>query len=139
VQDSQRRDGRAECRAPWRPADEASWQANHSEFTDAAKLSHKLCLEKVGPTAIDFSAKSYISLKKGKRAWWPMWPRQDGYYVYIPGGPGGAEDQPSDLYAQVKDNLADLGIEPAWSFKYNGGAKAPSPARHKSTLSILYR
>ena len=50
-----------------------------------------------------------------------MWPRQDGYYVYIPGGPGGS-DQPNDFYAQVKQNLADLGIEPSWSFKYNAGA-----------------
>lgn len=104
------------------PNDEATWQATRSEFTQAAKATYKLCLEKIGPTAIDFSAKSYISLKKGRRAWWPMWPRQDGYYVYIPGGPGGAEDQPTDFFAQVKEKLADLGIEPSWSFKYNGGA-----------------
>jgi hypothetical protein len=104
------------------PNDEATWQANYPDFTEAAKIMHKLCLEKVGPTAIDFSAKSYVSLKKGKRAWWPMWPRQDGFYVYIPGGSGGAEDQPSDFFAQVKESLAELGIEPSWSFKYNAGA-----------------
>jgi hypothetical protein len=51
-----------------------------------------------------------------------MWPRKDGFYVYIPGGEGGAEDQPNDFYAQVKEQLAELGIEPSWSFKYNAGA-----------------
>jgi hypothetical protein len=81
--------------------DEATWQANHADFTETAKQMQKLCLEKVGPTAIDFSAKSYISLKKGRRAWWPMWPRQDGFYVYIPGGAGGSEDQPSDFFAKT--------------------------------------
>jgi hypothetical protein len=35
-----------------------------------------------------------------------MWPRKDGFYVYIPGGEGGAEDQPNDFYAQVKEQLA---------------------------------
>jgi hypothetical protein len=43
--------------------------------------------------------------------------------VYIPGGPGGAEDQPSDFYGRVKESLRELGIEPSWTFKYNAGAK----------------
>ena len=38
------------------------------------------------------------------------------------GGPGGATDQPSDFFAKVKEELAPLGIEPSWSFKYNAGA-----------------
>jgi hypothetical protein len=104
------------------PNDESTWQTNRPEFTEAAKTMHNLCLDKIGPTTIDFSAKSYISLKKGKRAWFPMWPRQDGFYAYIPGGPGGSEDQPNDFYAHVKDMLSELSIEPTWSFKYNGGA-----------------
>lgn len=61
-------------------------------------------------------------MKEGKRAWWPMWPRKDGYYVYIPSGPGGSEDQPNDFFAQVKNSLGEVGIEPSWSFKYNAGA-----------------
>jgi hypothetical protein len=40
----------------------------------------------------------------------PMWPRQDGFYAYIPGGPGGQEDQPSDSYARVKKKLAPSSI-----------------------------
>ena len=83
---------------------------------------HKVCTEKIGPSTIDFSAKSYIALKKGKRAWLPMWPRTNGAYVYIPGGLGGAGDQPSDFFAKVKEELGPLGIEPSWNFKYNAGA-----------------
>jgi hypothetical protein len=83
---------------------------------------HKQCNDKIGPSTIDFSVKSYVALKKGRRAWLPMWPRKDGAYVYIPGGDGGSADQPSDFYAAVKDALAPPGVEPSWSFKYNAGA-----------------
>jgi hypothetical protein len=102
--------------------DEETWKETRPEFTDAAKLMYKTCLERIGPTTIDFSAKSYVSLKKGKRAWLPMWPRQDGFYVYIPAGSGGSEDQPNDFFSNVKDSLAELNIEPSWTFKYNAGA-----------------
>ena len=58
-----------EAAANGTPNDEASWQASRPEFTKLARDMHKLCIEKIGPTSIDFSAKSYVALKKGKRAW----------------------------------------------------------------------
>jgi hypothetical protein len=125
------------------PNDEASWQAARPEFAKLARDMHKFCNDKIGPTSIDFSAKSYIALKKGKRAWLPMWPRKEGAYVYVPGGEGGTPDQPSDFYAKVKDELAPLGVEPSWSFKYNAGANpiaftiAPQNATHSKVLQIL--
>ena len=128
---------------PGAPNDEASWQAARPEFARFARELHRLCTERIGPSAIDFSAKSYVALKKGRRAWLPMWPRRDGAYVYIPGGPGGAADQPSDFFARVKEELAPLGIEPSWSFKYNAGANpiafpiAFQHAGHSKVLGIL--
>jgi hypothetical protein len=122
------------------PNDEETWRATRPEFTEAAKLMYKTYLEKVGPTTIDFSAKSYISLKKGKRAWFPMWPRQDGFYVYIPRGDGGSEDQPNDFFAHVKENLAELNIEPSWTFKYNAGANPIAfsiPKQHLNHSKII--
>ena len=104
---------------------------------------HKSCNEKVGPTSIDFSAKSYIALKKGKRAWLPMWPRKDGADVYVPGGDGGTPDQPSDFYARVKEALEPLGVEPSWNFKYNAGANPIAfpitfqNASHSKVVEIL--
>jgi hypothetical protein len=93
--------------------DEASWQAAKPYFAKFARDMHKLCTEKIGPSSIDFSAKSYIALKKGKRAWLPMWSRTIGAYVYIAGGPGSTVDQPSDFFAKVTEELAPLGIEPS--------------------------
>jgi hypothetical protein len=125
------------------PNDEASWQAAKPEFAKFAREMHKLCTEKIGPSSIDFSAKSYIALKKGKRAWLPMWPRANGAYVYIPGGPGGGVDQPNDFFAQVKEELGPLGIEPSWSFKYNAGANpiaftiTSQHAAHSKVVEVL--
>jgi hypothetical protein len=123
--------------------DEASWTAERADFAKFARDMHRWCNEKIGPTTIDFSAKSYIALKKGKRAWLPMWPRRDGAYVYIPGGTGGGVDQPSDFYAKAKDELAPLDIEPSWNFKYNAGANpiafqiTSANANHSRILEIL--
>jgi hypothetical protein len=128
---------------PVAPNDEASWQAAKPDFAKFAREMHKLCTEKIGPSSIDFSAKSYVALKKGKRAWLPMWPRTNGAYVYIPGGPGGAVDQPNDFFAQVKEGLSPLGIEPSWSFKYNAGANPIAfpitfpHATHSKVVEIL--
>ncbi len=72
---------------------------------------------------MDYTASSYISLKKGKRCWLPMWKRKEGVYVYIPGGMGGGEDSPSDFFQRVRDSLMQIGLEePSWSYKYNAGA-----------------
>jgi hypothetical protein len=120
--------------------DEGTWQASRPDFTEAAKTMHRICNEKIGPSNIDFAAKSYIALKKGRRAWLPMWPRQDGFYVYIAGGPGGTEDLPSDFYAEVKEALAELKIEPSWTFKYNAGANPIAfniPRQHIAHSKII--
>ena len=45
----------------------------------------------------------------------------------------GGVDQPNDFFAQVKEALGPLGIEPSWSFKYNAGANPiafPITAQH---------
>lgn len=54
------------------PSDEATWQASRPEFAKFARDMHRVCTDKIGPSTIDFSAKSYVALKKGKRAWLPM-------------------------------------------------------------------
>ena len=125
---------------PGAPNDEASWQAARPEFARFARELHRLCTERIGPSTIDFSAKYYVALKKVRRVWLPLWPRRDGAYVYIPGGPGGSADQPSDFFARVREELAPLGIEPSWSFKYNAGANPiafPIPFQHATHSKIV--
>lgn len=125
------------------PNNEASGQTAKPEFAKFAREMHRLCNDKIGPRSIDFSSKSYIVRKRGNRAWLPMWPREEGAYVYVPGGEGGTPDQPSNFHAEVKDELVPLGVEPSWSFKYNAGANpialtvALQNALHSKALQIL--
>ena len=106
------------------PRDRDWWESERSQaFMMTVDAIAKCCNESVGPSRIDYSAQSYISLKKGRRCWLPMWPRKDGAYVYLPRGEDGAEDAPSDFYSRVKTRLEEIGLEaPSWTYKYNGGA-----------------
>ncbi len=106
------------------PRDRVWWESNSSAaFMATVDALTKYCTESVGPSRIDYSAQSYVSLKKGRRCWLPMWPRSNGVYVYLPGGPDGAADAPSDFFESVRQRLEQAGMEPpSWTFKYNAGA-----------------
>lgn len=102
------------------------------------------CAKQCGPSTVDYTASSYVSLKKGRRCWLPMWKRQNGVYVYLPGGPGGAADAPSDFFQEIAKALQEMGLEPpAWSYKYNAGANPIAfaipfeKATHSLILDIL--
>jgi len=104
--------------------DRAWWEANsNTTFLSTVDKIAAYCGDEAGPSRVDYSAQSYISLKKGRRCWLSMWPRVDGLYVYIPGGNGGSADAPSDLFNQVSAKLANAQMSaPSWTYKYNGGA-----------------
>ncbi len=128
------------------PKDRDWWEANSpSEFIATVDTLVKYCNESLGPSRVDYSAQSYISLKKGRRCWLPMWPRNDGTYIYLPGG-GGAEDAPSDFYNFVRAKLQEGGLgEPNWTYTYNAGANpiafmvAREKAAHSHIREILAR
>jgi len=121
------------------------WEANSThEYIATIDALVKLCESKIGPSSVNYTASSYISLKKGKRCWLPMWKRKEGVYVYIPGGGGGSEDSPSDFYQKVKDALLNIGMEePSWTYKYNAGANPIGfaipldKAQHSVILELL--
>ena len=100
------------------------WVSNSSTaYMATVDALVNICSTSVGPSHVDYTASSYISLKKGKRCWLPMWKRKDGVYVYLPGGAGGSEDAPSDFYQKVCEKLKEIGLEePSWTYKYNAGA-----------------
>jgi hypothetical protein len=106
------------------PRDRAWWAANaRSDFLATVDALAKYCSENVGPSRLDYTTQSYVSLKKGRRCWLPMWPRANGVYVYLPGGENGAVDAPSDFYNSVKRRLEEIGMEsPSWTYTYNAGA-----------------
>jgi hypothetical protein len=64
---------------------------------------------------------------KGGRCWCPIWPRKEaGARVYLPapdawGEVGDAEEPPEGFQALAKE-VGPLGLKPAWTLRYNGGA-----------------
>lgn len=106
------------------PRDRAWWESSSSSaFMSTVDAIAKYCNDHVGPSRIDYTAKSYISLKKGRRCWLPMWPRTDGAYVYLPRGGDGAVDAPSEFFSRVNAKLQEIGLGPvSWSYNYNAGA-----------------
>jgi hypothetical protein len=123
------------------PRDRNWWEKNsNQQFMQTVDEISKYCIENIGPSRLDYSANSYISLKKGRRCWLPMWPRTNGAYVYLPGGNEGSEDSPSEYYQYVKEKLQEIGVdEPTWTYKYNAGANPIAFAipREKATHSII--
>ncbi len=122
------------------------WWVNNSSAGYMATVDAlvNICNTNVGPSHVDYTASSYISLKKGKRCWLPMWKRKEGVYVWLPGGTGGGEDAPSDFFQKVREGLKDIGLEePSWSYKYNAGANPIGfqipleKAQHSFILAIL--
>lgn len=105
-----------------------------------------ICQKRVGPSTVDYTAQSYVSLKKGRRCWLPMWKRQDGVYVWLPGGSDGSKDAPSEFFAEVREKCLAMGIaEPTWSYNYNAGANPISlniprtKVEHSHVLEILQK
>lgn len=126
------------------PHDEEWWRERHgSEYVELVYEIHRLCEEEIGSSRIDFTAASYVSLKKGRRAWLPMWPRKEGVYVYIPDPGQGTEGKPSDEYRKLSERLSALGIEPNWAYRYNAGANPVafaiprSQIRHPEIVAVL--
>jgi hypothetical protein len=129
------------------PRDRDWWEANSStEYIATVDALVALCLDKIGPSSVDYTASSYISLKKGRRCWFPMWKRQNGAYVYIPGGSDGTENSPSEFFQKIRSGLLEIGLdEPSWTYKYNAGANPISFAipleivKHSRILEILQK
>ncbi len=126
------------------PRDEDWWRETAGDsFVNWVKEMAAFCEENVGPSRIDYTANSYISLKKGRRAWLPMWSRVDGFYVYLPDDGTGTVDEPSDRFRRIQEQLKTIGIEASWVYGYNAGANPigfhlPSKLmKHEVILELL--
>lgn len=105
------------------PRDEDWWRSKQGDgFVDFIQELASLCQSTIGTSRIDYTASSYISLKKGRRAWLPMWPRTEGCYVYVPDDGSGKVDEPSDRFRQIQERLQTIGLDASWTFNYNAGA-----------------
>jgi len=51
-----------------------------------------------------------------------MWPRKEGFYIYLPDDGTGSLDEPSNRFAEIKNRLQSVGLDASWAYKYNGGS-----------------
>jgi hypothetical protein len=105
----------ARTESDWREAcsDEA-WEF-HVEFVEWAR-------DNLGDVRVDYTPKSYIGVRRGRRVWAPLWLRKDGAHVYLPDPDGLKGDEPSVAFESLRDHLVRAGLEAGWQPTYNAGA-----------------
>lgn len=78
--------------------------------------------QNLGEVRVDFTPKSYIGLRRGRRVWAPLWLRSDGAMVYLPDPDRTRAADPSPAFEALSSQLKDVGLEPGWQTTYNAGA-----------------
>ena len=75
----------------------------------------------LGEIVIDYSPKSYIGVRVGRRVWAPLWLRTDGAMTYLP-DPDLSRSEESPAFEYFHDLLAQQGLDLSWQTTYNAGA-----------------
>lgn len=75
----------------------------------------------LGPVVIDYSPKSYVGIRVGRRVWAPLWFRTDGAMTYLP-DPDQSRGDESPAYVHFRDQLLEGGHTLGWQTTYNAGA-----------------
>jgi hypothetical protein len=76
----------------------------------------------LGQVRVDYSPKSYVGIRRGRRVWAPLWFRRDGAFVYLPDPDGLRGDEQSPAMDVFQERLRDDGLEANWQATYNAGA-----------------
>lgn len=107
--------GEARTEADWRGAvtDEA-WQF-HRAFVDWTT-------QNLGEVRVDYTPKSYIGIRRGRRVWAPLWFRRDGAAVYLPDPDGVRGNELSPAIESFQERLREVGLEATWQSTYNAGS-----------------
>lgn len=116
---------------------EEEWQEQCTE--EAWKFREEFVAwaeENLGDVRVDYSPKSYIGVRRGRRVWAPLWPRTDGAYVYLPDPDASREEQPSLAFEYFRELLQKEGLEPSWQRTYNAGA---NPVSIRLTRADIYK
>ncbi len=77
--------------------------------------------ENLGDVRVDYGPKSYIGVRRGRRVWAPIWPKQDGGTVYLP-DPDGSRAEPSVAFERFQERLQDNALSCSWTPNYNAGS-----------------
>lgn len=106
---------------------EADWQATISgEAWAFCKAFVAWTEASLGEVRVDYSPKSYVGIRRGRRVWAPLWPRKDGAFVYLPDPDGLHGEQQSPAMDVFQERLREDGLETNWQPTYNAGANPVS-------------
>ena len=114
---------------------EQDWR---EQLTDEAWTFHEVFVawtqEHLGEVRVDYSPKSYIGVRRGRRVWAPLWPRRDGASVWLPDPDRSRAEEPSVAFETFRERLRDEGLEPSWQRTYNAGSNPVSLRLRRSDL-----
>ncbi len=113
---------------------EQDWQQDLSAEAWQFHLDfHDWVTTNLGPVVVDYSPKSYVGVRVGRRVWAPLWFRTDGAMTYLP-DPDQSRGEESEAYIYFRDLLAQSGHTLGWQTTYNAGANPVSIRLRRSDL-----
>jgi hypothetical protein len=114
---------------PGEARSEEDWKAS---ITPEAWAFHEAFIAwtraNLGEVRVDYSPKSYVGIRRGRRVWAPLWFRKDGATIYLPDPDGLRGEQQSPAMDDFQERLRREGLETSWQPTYNAGAN-PVPVR----------
>jgi hypothetical protein len=116
---------------------EADWRSHCSD--DAWSFHEtfvRLARESLGEVRVDYSPKSYIGVRHGRRVWAPLWPTRDGARTYLPDPDGSREEDASIAFERFSSELAEHGLTLAWTANYNAGSNPISVTLREEHLQL---
>lgn len=120
--------GSARTEADWREElTEEAWRFQE-EFVSWVRSA-------LGEVRVDYSPKTYIGIRRGRRVWAPLWPRMNGANTYLPDPDRVKGEQPSLAFEWFRERLAAVGLEPTWAPTYNAGANPISIRLRRDDLA----
>lgn len=112
------------------------WQSSITDQAWAFQLAFAKWAERnLGPIKVDYSPKSYIGIRVGRRVWAPLWPRQDGAFVYLP-DPDRSKTEESPAFLHFREKLSERNLDLSWANNYNAGANPVAVRLQMSDLQV---
>jgi hypothetical protein len=111
--------GEARSEADWKDAVTPEAWAFRSAFIAWTQAN-------LGEVRVDYSPKSYVGIRRGRRVWAPLWFRKDGAFIYLPDPDGLRGEQQSPAMDILQERLREAGLETTWQPTYNAGANSVS-------------
>jgi hypothetical protein len=113
--------GEARTEADWKASITPQAWAFHDAFITWTQAN-------LGEVRVDYSPKSYVGIRRGRRVWAPLWFRRDGATIYLPDPDGLRGEVQSPAMDEFQERLRKEGLEASWQSTYNAGAN-PVPIR----------